>query len=232
MNGPNPATKNRPTRQSLADSIYEILLNQLIEGAIQAGSSINIDSLSRDLAVSPTPIREALARLEATGLVERQALRGYQAAPLFTTEQLVQLMEARLVLEAPLARYACLNADADFIEALRNNVEQMRRLSISSERSHHSQYRDIDEQFHDLVAQQAGNPFLFRAYKSLEAHVQRFRLFGAVGSSDMEHAVSEHTIIIDALSAGDPEQVYAAMREHIEHVKLRSVKDRERVNNQ
>ena len=231
MNGTDPTVKARPTRQSLADSIYEILLNQLIEGTIQAGSSINIDSLSRDLAVSPTPIREALARLEATGLVERQALRGYQAAPLFTTEQLVQLMEARLVLEAPLARYACLNTDKNFIETLRANVEEMRRLSVSPEGGHHSQYRDIDEQFHDLLAQQADNPFLFRAYKSLEAHVQRFRLFGATGSSDMEHAVAEHTVIIEALVAGDADNVYAAMREHIEHVKMRSIRDRERINN-
>ena len=224
--------KNRPSRQSLADSIYEILLNQLIEGTIQAGSSINIDSLSRDLSVSPTPIREALARLEATGLVERQALRGYEAAPLFTTQQLEQLMEARLVLEAPLARYACLNADVGFIEALRDNVEQMRRLSQSSERGHHSQYRDIDEQFHDLVAQQARNPFLFRAYKSLEAHVQRFRLFGAVGASDMEHAIAEHTVIIEALAAENADRAYAVMAEHIEHVKQRSVKERERIGDQ
>ncbi|MFD0556184.1 GntR family transcriptional regulator [Stackebrandtia endophytica] len=230
VNGPDQALNAKPTRQSLADSIYEILLNQLIEGAIQAGSSINIDSMSRDLAVSPTPIREALARLEATGLVQREALRGYRAAPLFTAEQLRQLMEARLVLEAPLARYACLNRTDGFLDALRANVADMRNLAMSSERGHHSQYREIDERFHDLIAQQADNPFLFRAYKSLEAHVQRFRLFGAMGASDMEHALHEHGLIIDAFAAADPELVYSQMCKHIEQVRVRSVRDREQIN--
>lgn len=220
---------SRPSRRSLADSIYEILLDQLIDGTIQAGAAVNIDSLSRELSVSATPIREALARLEATGLVEREALRGYRAGQLITTEQLLQLTDARSIIEAPSARLACINADDAFIQALRRNVADMKALA-RKERSY-GQYRKIDEKFHDLIAQQANNPFLFRAYKSLEAHVQRFRLFGAVGSSDVDHAVGEHNAIVAAIASGEPERAYAAMRDHIEGVKLRALRDRANVDN-
>ncbi|WP_055481010.1 GntR family transcriptional regulator [Sphaerimonospora mesophila] len=218
---------SRPSRRSLADSIYEILLDQLIDGTIQAGAAVNIDSLSRELSVSATPIREALARLEATGLVEREALRGYRAGQLITTEQLLQLTDARSIIEGPNARLACLNADDAFIQALRTNVAEMKSLA-GRERSY-GEYRKTDEEFHDLIAQQANNPFLFRAYKSLEAHVQRFRLFGAVGRSDVNHAVGEHNAIVDAIESGEPERAYAAMSDHIEGVKLRALRDRAKV---
>lgn len=63
---------------------------------------LNIGALSRELNVSQTPLREALARLEHTGLVRREALKGYRVAPLFSETELIKLMDARLVLEPTL----------------------------------------------------------------------------------------------------------------------------------
>lgn len=221
------SSKPLPSRQSLSDSIYEILLDQLVDGTIKAGSAMNIESMAREFDVSPTPIREALARLEATGLVERQALKGYRAAPLFTTEQLVQLMTTRLIIEAPATRLACLNADDSFVRALHDNVQRMRVLAET--KASHGQYRHADEEFHDLIAQQADNPFLFRAYKSLEAHVQRFRLFGALGASDVAFAVEEHSAILDAISRRDAELAETVMSEHILHARARALDERKNV---
>ena len=219
----------RPSRQSLADSIYEILLARLVEGEIKAGSPVNIDSLARELVVSPTPLREALARLEATGLVVREALRGYRAAPLFTREQLVRLMDARSVIEPSCAVYACHNSDEDFLAELTANVAVMSRIVDEGEATSYERYREVDERFHDLIAQQSDNEFLFRAYKSLEAHVQRFRLFGALGSSDIRHAIREHTAIIEALGSGSPEQAGEVMAAHIDGVRTRAIQDRDTV---
>lgn len=226
---PRKAVATRPSRQSLADSIYEILLSKLVEGEIQAGSAMNIDSLARDLDVSPTPIREALARLESTGLVVREALRGYRAAPLFSVEQLLLLMDARAVIEPPLAEMACRASDEAFVARLRENVESMKELSGRSDRRSYGLYRDRDEEFHDLLADLAGNPFLRRAYRSLEAHVQRFRLFGALGTSDLDDAVAEHSAIVDAFASADPELAHVAMARHIAHVRERAIRDRQHI---
>lgn len=227
---PSPATpvKARPSRASLADSIYSILFQQIAEGYIKADSPINIDSLARDLDVSPTPIREALARLEATGLVVREALRGYRAAPLFDAEQLLQLMDARSIIEPPLARLACSNADAEFVASLRANVATM---SVIPEEEGHGVYREIDEEFHRLVAARANNPFLERAYESLEAHVHRFRLFGPLGHSDLIYACQEHSRIIDAIETGEPALAAEAMSAHVEAVRQRAIRDRRALTN-
>ncbi len=71
----------RQKRQVLVDGVYDTLVAFLMSGTLAPGDPVGIDSLSRSLEVSPTPIREALARIEATGLVVREPLRGYRVAP-------------------------------------------------------------------------------------------------------------------------------------------------------
>lgn len=93
----------RSTKQPIADRMYEVLLHQFMSGERAAGQSLNIGALSRELDVSQTPLREALARLEHTGLVQREALRGYRVAPVMTREEVEQLGEARVLLEPRLA---------------------------------------------------------------------------------------------------------------------------------
>ena len=71
----------------LPDNVYELLVQELSWGDLAPGSPLSIDGLSRQLGVSPTPVREALARLEATGMVTREARRGYRVAPPMSDEE-------------------------------------------------------------------------------------------------------------------------------------------------
>ncbi len=95
------------SRQVLADHVYEELLASLMDGRLEPGAAVSIDGTARELDVSPTPVREALARLEHTGMVRRVALKGYRVAPMFTREDFAELMEARLAIEPVNARLAC-----------------------------------------------------------------------------------------------------------------------------
>ena len=71
MSEPNPTPMLR--RRVLRDDVHEILLDRLLSGVYQDGQTLAIDSLARELGVSPTPVREALAWMEHTGLVTRAA---------------------------------------------------------------------------------------------------------------------------------------------------------------
>src|SRR5664280_1210940 len=93
-----------PPRQILTDMVYETVKGLLMDHRIEPGVRINIDQLARDLTVSPTPIREALARLESDGLVSKEPLRGYTATPLFDLPSFLQLYEMRGFLEPIAAR--------------------------------------------------------------------------------------------------------------------------------
>src|SRR5690606_8264981 len=63
------------SRSVLADQIYNALLQWLMDGRLQPGDRVSIDGMAREFNVSPTPVREALARLESTGMVAREAMR-------------------------------------------------------------------------------------------------------------------------------------------------------------
>lgn len=97
----------RPARRlTLTDEVYETIRAQLMDHVVAPGARINIDALARSLQVSPTPVREALARLEADGLIRKRPLAGYTATPLLTREEFEELVEMRLILETAAARLA------------------------------------------------------------------------------------------------------------------------------
>src|SRR4051812_5975759 len=74
-------TVDGPVRSVLADRVYELIKVKLMDNVVEPGARLSIDALSREMDVSATPIREALARLESDGLVVKRAHRGYTAAP-------------------------------------------------------------------------------------------------------------------------------------------------------
>src|ERR1700748_161527 len=106
-----------PRRSVLADEIYEILKSKLMDNVVEPGGRLSIDGLSRDLKVSPTPIREALARLESDGLVVKKAPHGYTAASLLDAASFEELFKMRLLLEPACASWAAEAAQRDQISA-------------------------------------------------------------------------------------------------------------------
>ncbi|NUT71170.1 GntR family transcriptional regulator [Pseudarthrobacter sp. C4D7] len=225
------ATKNKSTggvsRQVLADHVYEALLVALMDGRLEAGTPVSIDGMARELDVSPTPVREALARLEATGMVRRTALRGYRVAPLFSPEELADLMDARLVIEPANAFMACRHAGRELAGKLQQAIEDLKAAPRGPSFAEFRAYWEADERFHRLIAESADNQFLLSAYNALGGQVQRFRFFGGLGVTDADFAIAEHTEILKAFEAGDPELARQKMIDHIEGVKQRSQHDSE-----
>lgn len=222
-----PTGDRRPARTSLADSVYDILLARLMEGSPEPGEPLNIDGLARTLEVSPTPIREALARLESTGLVTRAALKGYRVAPLFTAREIDDLMDARAVIEPVNARLATRRMTSGVLSKLAVTIDE---LSESPRGPGFTEIRDYwaaDERFHNIIAEHADNEFLLGAYRALGGHVQRFRLFGGLGVTDADAAIAEHTSILAAIEASDADAAQHAMAEHIGSVKTRARHDRQ-----
>lgn len=212
-----------PRRQSLADSVYEELLVRLFDETYPADSPLNIDALARELDVSQTPIREALARLESTGLVVRTALRGYRVAAMLSPKELGDLMDARHVIESRLAALAAARSDAAFVAALQATIDELASAPRGPSFADYQTYWRADERFHDLLAERADNVFLLRAYQSLGGQAQRFRMFSGLGVTDAESAVAEHREVLAAVADGDTERAEVAMARHVVNVRARSL---------
>lgn len=216
---------SRPIRQVLTDHVHDKLLELLMDGRYQPNAALSIDGIARQLDVSATPVREALARLEVTGLVVRVALRGYRVAPLLSTAELADLMDARLIIEPTNALRACERATPALIDALDRSITDMRVAPRGPEFATYRDYWQADMRFHELIAEGAGNRFLLMAFNCLGGSVQRFRLFTGLGVTDAQYAIDEHVAILAAFRAGSAETARQAMVDHLNGVKNRGAQD-------
>jgi DNA-binding GntR family transcriptional regulator len=206
-----------------ADTVYDLLLKQFMAGAREASQALNIPSIAREFDVSQTPVREALARLEHTGLVIREPLKGYRVAPLFSEQELVKLMEARLVIEPAVTLEAARRVTPEFLAELQMTIND---LAASVEAESFSEHWRSDDAFHGLISQHSANPFLDSAYRAIGGQVRRFRLLAKASSKTAAITVIEHGHILEALEARDADKAAEAMRAHIEGAAARALADR------
>ncbi len=212
-----------PPRTRLADSVYETLKETVMSGGLKAEARLNIDQLGRELSVSPTPVREALARLEWDGLVVSEPLKGYSVAPLLDESRIEEIFEMRIWLEPIAARLAAENVQPEPLEALADAQETMRRAISAAERSQHeqgpNQHRTVfwngDVRFHTTIQQMSGHRLLADAIERLRPYLQLARLVHLQTGMAIE-TVEEHDAILAAIKGEAPGEAASAMRRHIE----------------
>lgn len=207
-----------PARRALADDVYDAVLGLLMDQVIEPGSRASIDGIARQLNVSPTPVREALARLESEGLVVKKALKGYTAAPLLDSDGLRQLFEMRRLLEPYAARNAAGELDAEALKQLEGLVEAMHRSGQTAHTGddRFKDYKDFanqDAEFHRLIAEHSGNTLLADAIGRLRSHMHQYRIYFQHGV--VEETSGEHEAVLEALRSGKPATAEKAMLDHI-----------------
>lgn len=220
-----PPSRRRSTRVPLADRAYEELLLEVISGRRPPGDWLNINALSREMNLSATPIREALARLEPTGFVRRHPLRGYEVAPLLSPTEIVQLMDARLLFEPAFAAEAAAHSSPALLEQLVDTIDSMERSGEVTDPEALKESWLADEAFHTLISDATGNPFVHQAFAALGSQLQRFRLSGKAGRTHALEAAQEHRAIYEAIRGGDEAAAAELMRSHIESARQRTLAD-------
>ena len=190
-------------RVALADHVYDALYRNMLIGAIPPGGRLNIDQLARDLHVSPTPLREALARLEAEEVVIKRPLAGYLATPLLTRTGVAELFDLRLQLEPWLAGQAA-GAGGELPDRDDDRPSHDDDLVRLASR---------DAAFHDSVAELAGNALAQQALRRLNAHFHVYRLFAKQG--ELPRDLAGHDSIGKAIRLHDRPAAMKAMRRHL-----------------
>lgn len=201
-----------PRPAALTSEVYNAILDRITGLEIAAGARINVDTLARELGVSQTPVREALSRLEAEGLVLKTHLVGHRAAPQLTRPQIEQLFELRLLIEPAGAAMAARKLTPQSREVLDRLHAEMSGLPNKSLPTY-SEFARKDAEFHAVIADASGNAFLADALAKLRTHVHIFRL--VFHTRVTTEAIAEHTGLIAALQRGDAGASKKSMREHI-----------------
>ncbi|MGH3366348.1 MAG: GntR family transcriptional regulator [Nocardioidaceae bacterium] len=214
-------------RNVLADDVYEATKAMLMDHVVQPGARVSIDGLGRELAVSPTPVREALARLESDGLVVKEPLKGYRATSLLTLEEFEDLFAFRRLLEPWAARRAAERITPQRAEELRRELES----AVAPLAANYEAYKTLtahDSRFHAMIMRFSGSEQARVAFERTHCHLHLFRLHyeRAIGPE----ALAEHRRIADAVASGYADAAEAAMVAHLESAmreRLRKVYDRD-----
>jgi DNA-binding GntR family transcriptional regulator len=212
-------TADGPVRSVLADRVYELLKVKLMDNVVEPGARLSIDALSRDMDVSATPIREALARLESDGLVVKRAHRGYTAAPRLDSRAFDELFRMRMLLEPASASWAAQAANAKQIVALEDLIAAMGEPVTGDSYENYRAFAAQDAAFHLALAEASGVGLMVDVLTRLRPHTQLYRLYYTVGISD--DTVAEHSRVIDAVSRRDADSAAAAMAAHLSASQLR-----------
>jgi DNA-binding GntR family transcriptional regulator len=208
-----------PRRLILTETVYDLIQQRLVDHEIEPGSKLNINGLAAELEVSPTPVREALARLEADGLVVKRSLAGYTAAPLMSEADFEDLFEMRVLLEPAAASRAAGRVTAADLAALDDHLGQMRKAQHDASRETLRLFFQQDALFHGRIAAASGNALMADTLRRFHSHTHLYRLYFREGIA--EATCREHERIVEALREADPDTAAAAMRSHIRRAQQR-----------
>jgi len=201
---------------TVADETYETLKKQILTGHYAPGTRLQLEAVSKELGVSPTPLREAFLRLEKEGILEIISRRGTYVR-LLNRDAIKQFYEIREVLEGLSASLASSNNSASDIAELKAINEEFRK---ALEAKDIEAALDVDIRFHNLISELSRNDKL----KEVINNFLFTNLFNNAGISSVfleKGAVTHagHEAIIGALERGDSAGAEAIMREQIRHGK-------------
>jgi DNA-binding GntR family transcriptional regulator len=194
---------------SVADRVYGVLHERIIGGQLEAGSRVHQENISEELGVSRTPVREALARLAAEGLVEFLPNRGARVAEVALEDMRISY-EARLAVEPLAARFAAeRRTDAD-LKRIADAVANQRRA-----RTTRTTYNAI-RGFHMSLIEASANPLLVRFASSLWSGRIGLHVFlRQADQAALKADAGEHERILAAIEARNADVAERLMREHI-----------------
>lgn len=209
------ATRRRqPTNASLAEKAYQAIREMILNLELLPGQTVLIDDLAGELAMSRTPVRQALERLASVseGLVEIVPRRGIvvtvpTAAVMTEIYQIVQGLEGQAV------RIAVALADRSFTRRLCGSVDEQEAALAAADLD---AWIEADRRFHQLLVDSCGNERLASLVRLFDGQLHRTRIATARTRSReaLARSVAEHRAIVGALERGDREE---AVRVHTAH---------------
>lgn len=199
--------------ESLSQMAYNDLLDRLIKREIPVGAVLQERRLAEALAISRTPVRDALNRLESEGFITRKP-GGVLVVKEFSTRELIETLHVRQVLEMEGVRLATGRIPASELD----EVEAAIRALLAAEEPSAEEDWEVDSRFHRMVAEKSGNAVLAKHIHDLRVKTHMFNMDRVPERFEIGHR--EHLAIIDALRHGDRDAARAGIQAHIENVKL------------
>ncbi len=204
----NPAAVSGSDRNCAHDRVRWTILERIMDGTYQPGERLKELTLAREFRVSQAPVREALRKLEAIGVVKSEPYRGARVRELSPTE-LRDAYQLRGILE-----HAATEFISEFPEgSVRTLEKEYASMRTSAQAGDLQAVACHNRNFHRCIVERCQNQEVVRAWKSLGI-CMRARLNVQRRVDRLPEAILSHQPIIDALRAGDFRKAGQLLREH------------------
>lgn len=187
------------------------LREAILDGVLSGGAWLREESLSNALGVSRTPVREALARLEDEGLVQREPGAGARVTTVSIDDMSV-VYHVRGSLESLAARYATSRMTRDSLAAFDALQDEMRQAAAAGDSEGFSRANVL---FHRQLSVAAANPYLARLLTPVEVGLRRFGS-RSLTADRMSAVLDEHDALLRAFADRDPDAAAEAAATHAE----------------
>ena len=205
---------DRPARLenlTLWQRAYDHLREEIIAGRLQPGAELAEVALSERLGVSRGPIREAIGRLAAEGLVTVRPRRGAVVRRL-SKDEFLELYQVREALEIMAVRLAVPRLGADDFTTLQAMIDAM---ANHAEHGEVTEFFEANVAFHAYLLEASGNRKLQELYGQLLGQMGRYRMRSLTLRGNLQRSVVEHAAILQAAKSGNTERAAHLMSEHI-----------------
>ncbi|MEO0562605.1 MAG: GntR family transcriptional regulator [Chloroflexota bacterium] len=210
---------------TLNDVVYESLRDHILKQHFEPGERLDLPALEEQLQVSRTPLKSALTRLQDEGLVEVLPRRGTFIAKI-DSDRVEENFKVRSAFELYVSLCLFKYLEPDDLEYVRNLREQMDDLYTAADDTWSNvgqDYLKLDHLLHEFLVKCGGPPFMLKLFQQTIVHSQLTRLVPKFQASHFRAAHAEHQRIFDAIEAYAPEQLHAALLDHLEASRVRAM---------
>jgi DNA-binding GntR family transcriptional regulator len=221
-------TKRRDERsEALVDQLAATIRSRILTGEIEVGSRLRQERLAAEFGVSRTPIREALRKLQASGIVEVEPNRGAIVRGA-TAREIREAYEVRAELEGLAAELATTRIDDAQLQEL-HAAQQLFGRSIAKlvaggvanggSNDANGEWTRANDMFHGVIQEAAANKRLAGIVRELHRAFPRGLTWAALSRSSrlLEQNVEEHHAILEAIEVRDAVEARRCMVEHVRH---------------
>jgi len=218
-------------KELLSQKVATEIENAIISRKLPPGDRLPSElELCSQFGVSRTAVREALRTLSAKGMISIEKGRGIFVKSMSSEHvsssmhsylevtgnrnTMLEVIEARMIIEPAIAEYAALHHSNEDIIALRQNLKDMR---LNKDQAEHAR---LDMRFHLLIAEASGNnimPLILNPIHRLMPNIKKKIMKSVPGAKNA--ALIWHKKVLEAIEASDPEKAYLAMKGHLEVAK-------------
>jgi len=194
-----------------AAHVFMTLRREIIALALAPGAVLSRVELQDRFGLSSTPVRDALMRLQEEGLVDVFPQHATVVSPI-DLERAQQGQFLRRSIELEIVRTLALHPDAAVIERLNSLIRQQTAFSRLGE---HGAFTAADQAFHKTMYESAKFPELWDVVARHSGHIDRLRRLHLPVPGKMRDVMRDHQAIVDAITAGKPDEAQAALRDHL-----------------